>query len=418
MATTQVRSTTASVAIIGAGPCGLTFARLLEQNNIDYVVFERDANSTPTPLYQGGTLDLHANSGQQAIKRAGLFEEFKKLARWDATRLVIQNPECTLKKSFGEERDAPEIDRFQLRQLLLDSIPSHRVRWGHGMQSIERDPNSSPEAPLWVVNFNNSTCASGFQLVVGADGAWSKVRPLLTSAKPEYSGKLFIEGRITHGNPSYAAALELVGPGNMGAWGHGRSLMVQQVADRSYRVYMGLEGPENLTSTVLDVADTEATRHKLLSSPEFFSSHAPELLQFIAEAEGPFRPWPLYRMPVSSLNWAHVSGVALLGDAAHVSTPFVGEGVNLAMHDALRLADSIEKHCRRDSEDKMHLGFAQLEKALVEYETDMLLRAQDYISRCILMETLFFADDAAQQLIDLLTDAVEKQQEQLLVGEK
>lgn len=443
MATTQVRSTTASVAIIGAGPCGLTFARLLEQNNIDYVVFERDANSTPTPLYQGGTLDLHANSGQQAIKRAGLFEEFKKLARWDATRLVIQNPECTLKKSFGEERDAPEIDRFQLRQLLLDSIPSHRVRWGHGVQSIERDPNSSPEAPLWVVNFNDSTFASGFQLVVGADGAWSKVRPLvsnvppcdgtgfnwavirltdallqLTSAKPEYSGKLFIEGRITHGNPSYAAALELVGPGNMGAWGHGRALMIQQVADRSYRVYMGLEGPENLSSTVLDMADTEATRHKLLSSPEFFSNHAPELLQFIAEAEGPFRPWPLYRMPVSSLNWAHVSGVALLGDAAHVSTPFVGEGVNLAMHDALRLADSIEKHCRRDSEGKMHLGFVQLEKALVEYETDMLLRAQDYISRCILMETLFFADDAAQQLIDLLTDAVEKQQEQLLVGEK
>ncbi|TQN64643.1 Monooxygenase asqM [Colletotrichum shisoi] len=405
MATTQVRSTHAAIAIIGAGPCGLTFARLLEQNNIDYVVFERDANSTPTPLYQGGTLDLHANSGQQAIKRAGLFEEFRKLARWDATRLVVRNPECTLKKSFGEGRDAPEIDRFQLRQLLLDSIPSHRVRWGHGVQSIERDPKSSPQAPLWVVNFNNST-------------SWSKVRPLLTSAKPEYSGKIFIEGRITHGNPSYAAALELVGPGNMGAWGHGRALMVQQVADRSYRVYMGLEGPENLTSTVLDMADTEATRHKLLSSPEFFGNHAPELLQFIAEAEGPFRPWPLYRMPVSSLSWAHVPGVALLGDAAHVSTPFVGEGVNLAMHDALRLADGIEKHCRRDSEGKMHLGFVQLEKALVEYETDMLSRAQDYVSRCILMETLFFADDAAQQLIDLLTDAVEKQQEQLLVGEK
>ncbi|GKT47668.1 monooxygenase asqM [Colletotrichum spaethianum] len=415
MTHTQTRFATTPIAIIGAGPCGLTFARLLENENIDYVVFERDANSNPTLMHQGGTLDLHANSGQQAIKKAGLFEEFRKLARWDATRFVIQNPECTLKATFGEGRDAPEIDRFQLRQLLLDSIPSHKVQWGHGVRNIERNLSCKSKAPELTINFTNGTSASGFLLVVGADGAWSKVRPLLTSAKPEYSGKIFIEGRISHGNPSYEAALELSGPGNMMALGHGRALGVQQVADRSYRVYMGLEAPETLTRTALNMDDTKATKEKLLSSTEFFKDFAPDLRRFIADAEGPFRPWPLYRMPVSSLCWARVPGVTLLGDAAHVSTPFVGEGVNMAMHDALKLAQSLLKHCKSLKDDN-HKDVDEIEQALAEYEAEMFGRAQDFINRCMLSEEMFFADNAAQKFIDLVTDATNRQQEQLFSG--
>ncbi|KAK1623786.1 hypothetical protein BDP81DRAFT_475461 [Colletotrichum phormii] len=399
----------ASIAIIGAGPCGLTFARLLETNNVDYVVFEKDIDSTPTPMYQGGTLDLHGPSGQQALRSAGLFEEFSKLARWDATKFVVQNPTCTLKAEFGQDRDAPEIDRCQLRQLLLDSIPSHKVRWGHGVQAIDRGSDSG-----WVVKFTNGASASGFQLIIGADGAWSKVRPLLTMAKPEYSGKMFIEGRLSHGNPSYSAALELSGPGNMMALGHGRTVSVQQVSDRSYRVYVGLVAPENLTRTILDMADTEATRQKLLSSPQFFADFAPELRSFISDAEGPFRRWPLYRMPVSSVKWDRVPGATLLGDAAHVSTPFVGDGVNMAMYDALKLAESIIKH--RDAESNEEgKDASELEKAVKEYEAEMFGRAQDFTKRCIMSEEIFFAEDGARRFIDIISHAVEFQQEQLFI---
>ncbi|KAK1987779.1 hypothetical protein LZ30DRAFT_615130 [Colletotrichum cereale] len=412
MTATQASVATAPIAIIGAGPCGLTFARLLETKNIDYVVFERDVNSSPNPMYQGGTLDLHPSSGQQAIKKAGLFEEFKKLARWDATRLVIQNSDCTLSARVGETRDAPEIDRFQLRQLLLESIPPHKVHWDHGVRSIERDRNSNSETPRMTVNFANQNSISGFRLVVGADGAWSKVRPLITPVKPEYSGKLFIEGRISQTNPSYASALELSGPGNMMATGHGRLLIVQQVADGSYRVYMGLEAPESVIHTIFDLGNTEATREKLLSSAEFYKDFAPGLRQFIADAEGPFRPWLLHRMPVASLAWARVPGVTLLGDAAHVSTPFVGEGVNLAMHDALQLAQSIEKHCSGPKGDLLEES-DKIEQALTEYETEMFERAQDHVRRCMLSEDVFFAENGAQLLIAAITDASNNQKQQL-----
>lgn len=198
------------------------------------------------------------------------------------------------------------------------------------------------------------------------------------------------------------------------ALGNGRMIAVQQVADRSYRVYMGLVAPETLPHTTLDMADIEATRQKLLCSPEFFADFAPELREFIANTEGPLRPWLLYRMPVPSVSWARVPGITLLGDAAHVSTPFVGEGVNIAMYDALKLADSIVKHCSGISNESDKYA-ASLEKAVEEYESDMFERAQDFIARCIASEQMFFADDSAQQFINLITDAV-KQQE--LLGDK
>lgn len=167
--------TKAPIAIIGAGPSGLTLARLLEINSIDYIVYERDKSPEPKFINQGGTLDIHASSGQLALKEAQLFDKFKSIARWDASRVFMQNPTGTVKAVFGEDRDAPEIDRLQLRKLLLDSIPTQKIRWAHGVKSIEKGEKATKHR----IHFSNGTSASGFHLIVGADGAWSKVRPLV-----------------------------------------------------------------------------------------------------------------------------------------------------------------------------------------------------------------------------------------------
>ncbi|KAM0554856.1 hypothetical protein ACHAPJ_006591 [Fusarium lateritium] len=398
----------APIAIIGGGPSGLTFARLLETNNIDYVVYERDIDAKPRFINQGGTLDIHASSGQQALKEAGLFQNFKEVARWDASRVCMQNPTGTVKTVFGEDRDAPEIDRLHLRKLLLDSIPAHKINWGHGVKSIEKEVGSTNTAADYVIRFVNGTSASGFRLIVGADGAWSKVRPLLTSAKPEYSGKAFIDGSISHDNSSYAAALDHAGPGNMLAMGQGKMLAVQQVADRSYRFYMGMDAPEDLYRKPLSIEDTETMRQKFLSSPDFFANWAPQLKEYLANVEGPFRAWPLYRLPVSALNWKRVPGVTLLGDAAHLSTPLVGEGVNMAMHDALKLARSIIKHCdgSKAADESADDDVASLEHAIKEYEQEMFERGRDHTSRCISRETEFFSENAAEDFINMIKGAM------------
>lgn len=165
-----------AIAIIGGGPSGLALARLLEVNKIDYVVYERDATSSVEG--QGGSLDIHGKTGQVVLKEAGLFDEFKKYARWDATKTLIQDKNGTTHLTFGEEQDSPEIDRASLRKILLESIPPSKIKWNHAVGSVEKLDSGN-----FSINFKNGISVAGFKLVVGADGAWSKARHLVSSTR-------------------------------------------------------------------------------------------------------------------------------------------------------------------------------------------------------------------------------------------
>ncbi|KAM0238457.1 hypothetical protein ACHAPO_003422 [Fusarium lateritium] len=392
----------APIAIIGAGPGGLTLARLLHVNDIQFVVYERDADPKPRFINQGGTLDIHASSGQLALKEGGLFDKFKSIARWEGSRVCMQNPSGTVKSVFGEDRDAPEIDRLHLRKMLLGSIPNDKIMWGHGIRSVSKGTTPTEN----VVLFENGNSSSGFRLIVGCDGAWSKVRSLATSTKPEYSGKVFIEGSISHDNPTYTTAVKDAGPGTMLAMGQKKMLAVQQLADHSYRFYIGMDAPEGEYQKHMTATDTDNIRSKFLSSSDFFENWTPELKDYLSHAEGPFHAWPLYRLPVSSLAWQRIPGITLLGDAAHLSTPLVGEGVNMAMFDALMLSKAIVKCKNRpefgESEE------TQLENALEEYEIEMLERVRDHISRCIAREKEFFSENAAEDFIDTVNSVIDR----------
>ena len=166
---------TPPIAILGAGPSGLTLGRMLELANIGFVIFERDESAT-WPVSQGGTLDIHAGSGQLALQEAGLFDQFKSLARYDVMT-VLADAKGTIHAKLGEHGDVdrPEIDRKDLRALLLASIPATKILWGLRVQHVQRDANGSMS-----VHFTEGRVESGFRLVVGADGAWSTVRSLVS----------------------------------------------------------------------------------------------------------------------------------------------------------------------------------------------------------------------------------------------
>jgi 2-polyprenyl-6-methoxyphenol hydroxylase-like FAD-dependent oxidoreductase len=107
-----------SVAIVSAGPGGLTLARILQSNGINVCVFEREASVNERS--HGGTLDLHHESGLKAMKDAGLMEEFKAHARFegDATRFQDKTGKVYFEKSSENVKSEddpyarPEIDRY------------------------------------------------------------------------------------------------------------------------------------------------------------------------------------------------------------------------------------------------------------------------------------------------------------------
>ncbi|PTB75140.1 FAD/NAD(P)-binding domain-containing protein [Trichoderma longibrachiatum ATCC 18648] len=314
-----------TIAILGGGPSGLSLARLLEVNGIDYIVYERDAS--PEVEIQGGSLDIHGKSGQLVLKEAGLFEEFKKYARWEDSKTIVQD---------------------KTGATLLN----------HAVSSVEK--NTTGEV---VVNFKNGDSATGFKLVVGADGAWSKARHLLTQAKPQYSGKHYLEAKISNSNPFHPTLAALVGRGNLIAMGDEKQVSAQRQGDGSYRVYLGVTVAEDFaTNGPVDLAegDGEAARGFFVTNADFFGTWGSSLKDIITYSEGAFRAWPLYHMPSFALSWASVPGVTVIGDAAHVSTPLVGEGVNCAMYDALVLSSQIVER-----------GLDRLDAAVAAYEKEM-----------------------------------------------
>lgn len=177
------------IAIVGGGMAGLTLARLLQLKKVNVNVYERDVNRNVR--VQGSTLDLHEGTGLEAMKRAGLLDDFYQHHRPEASKMVLADSHLNIKfdeHTFAEitAETRPEIDRAPLRDILLDSLKPGTVVWDSHFISMEKE-NSG-----WKIHFKNGTSADA-DLVVAADGANSKVRPYLSDIQPIYSGITLIQ---------------------------------------------------------------------------------------------------------------------------------------------------------------------------------------------------------------------------------
>jgi 2-polyprenyl-6-methoxyphenol hydroxylase-like FAD-dependent oxidoreductase len=76
-----------SIAVVGAGLGGLVLARVLQLYGIAVTVFEREPTSSSRG--QGGSLDMHPESGQYALETAQLTAQFRKVARPEGEEMKI-----------------------------------------------------------------------------------------------------------------------------------------------------------------------------------------------------------------------------------------------------------------------------------------------------------------------------------------
>ena len=313
------------IAIVGGGPGGLLLARLLLLRGSEPTVFERDRHAGDRP--QGGSLDLHGDTGQRAMRVAGLEKEFSAAARPEdqGDRLYDHNGTLLFDRD-GAGDDRPEIDRTALRQILLDSLVPGIVRWG-----------SKVEAVTPVADGGYDVLADGvaerFDVVVGADGAWSRVRPLLTEATPRYEDVTLVE--LGFDAKRHTTVDALVGGGKMFAVGDNRVLIAQRNGHGHIRGYAGLRLPEKVAREWT----TESPDRVRAMLRHAFAGWAPSLTSLIETGDF-IAVRPLFALPIGH-KWQSRPGITLLGDAAHLMSPFGGEGVNLALADAADLADAL-----------------------------------------------------------------------------
>ncbi len=348
------------IAIIGGGPGGLTLARLLQLKAANVKVYERDVNATVR--IQGGALDLHTESGLAALAKAGLMDEFKinyrpgaDLFRIVDSQAIIHADEHTAGSSgnFGDKHYRPEIDRGPLREILLNSLQPGTVIWDSHITGIEQ------LGEQWKINFQNGDHSIA-DIIIGADGANSKIRPFVTNIKPYWTGVTMLEGSIKDSGETAPHIHKLLKGGKIFAYGNEKVLIVSSKGDGSLGFAASFKSGESwVKESGIDFNDH---RQVLTWFKKAFPEWGKVWWELFTDEKTVFIPRPQYCMPLNQ-KWDAKSNITLLGDAAHWMPPFAGEGVNMAMLDALKLSEVLT-----------NIEFPDTRTAIAHYEKQMFTR--------------------------------------------
>ncbi|KAF2118173.1 hypothetical protein BDV96DRAFT_611000 [Lophiotrema nucula] len=388
-------TTTIKIALIGAGPASLTLANILQNHSIPFTVYEAASGFRN----QGGSLDLHPRAGQAALKEAGCWDLFKKYARpeSDVMKLMDTHGEVVWDENGPDKVDVPEgqefegrpeIDRSKLMELLYANLKPEAVIFN---KKLLKAVPSTLSTSKYDLHFSDNTTETDFDLVVGGDGAWSRVRELLTDAKPQYSGITALEIWANDAETKHPWIHDFVGAGSMFAFGEGCAVQAQRQGDGSIRTYASLRVPEDFLDTCgVDFTNIDTAREEYVN--KYFSDIHPDLKKLVIESSDATIPRKLYELPVG-FHWPSRSGVALIGDSAHVMTPFAGVGVNVGMVDALQLAQQIIATTK---------GEKTLDEAIAEYEKELFPRAAQFATKTEKGKRKHFSAEGAKDMGDML----------------
>jgi 2-polyprenyl-6-methoxyphenol hydroxylase-like FAD-dependent oxidoreductase len=374
---------TTPVTIVGAGLGGLTLARVLHVHGIAATIYEAEPSAQART--QGGQLDIHEHNGQLALEAAGLTGEFRAIIHQgaEATRMLDQRGAVLFEEPDDGAAGRPEVLRGDLRRILIESLPAETIQWGKRLAGVSALGDGRAELTF----ADGSTVTS--ELLVGADGAWSKVRPLLSDATPEYVGATFIETYLYDADERHPATAATVGDGAMYALTTGKGIVAHREAGDILHTYVQLVRPAEWVAAI-DFTDAAAATVRVAAE---FDGWAPELTALITDGETAPIPRMIYTLP-DGHRWDRVPGVTLLGDAAHLMPP-AGEGANLAMFDGAQLGEAIAAY----SDD--------IEAALAAYEEGMFPRSEAEYADAQEILDLCLGDRAPFGLIDFFTGALE-----------
>jgi 2-polyprenyl-6-methoxyphenol hydroxylase-like FAD-dependent oxidoreductase len=409
------------IAIVGGGPGGLTLGALLHKHGVPFTIYELRSRPTDEELAEpSGMLDLHEESGLAAIRACGLYEQFTALTGdCEESMIVADKHGKIVHADQGEGASRPEIARHNIVKLFLSILPDQSIRYGTKLVSATRDPGTGEVTlELEPTVGDGATTSETYDLVIGADGAWSRVRPILSPDKPQSSGLHYLTMNIKHISTRYPHLASLVGKGSFIALGNKHGVDSHRAAQDSAQLYVFLNasGQDEAVDSLSTLPIPEL-KDRVLNDKTSFADYGVDLKELMAVAfseeaknRGNIQIKPLATLPIGH-RWTSTSGVTLIGDAAHLMHP-AGEGVNLAMWDALDLSSAISGAWEKSLKDGGESFRTALCRPMRLFEGEMFARAQEKAEEAKMIYDIMFSEDGAQGLADLMKRFFEMAQPQ------
>lgn len=306
--------------VVGAGIGGLTAAIALARRGVAVTVLEQ----APAIREVGAGLQVSPN-GLFVLRALGLEKRLQERGAVRGRAVVM--------RSFDREEDLARLDltllptgqayffmhRADLVDVLARAAREHNVTFEMGAQVRDVQTGDMPELTL-----TDGTTRRA-ELIVGADGIHSRARIALNGADDaaftgQVAWRATVANRFGHGNHA------------MVTMGAGRHLVSYPLRGGDMVNLVAVEERKSWAAEGWNHADDPANLRAAFAGWDGIAG------EMIDAVEAPTL-WGLHRHPVAEV-WQQ-GGVALLGDAAHPTLPFLAQGANMAMEDAWALADTV-----------------------------------------------------------------------------
>lgn len=324
------------VAIAGAGLVGTLLGIYLKKKDYKVTIFDRSADIRKVK-FSGRSINLAMSTrGWNALDRVGIGNAIRKIAiPMDKRAIHLKDGSLTF-QPYGINGEAIySISRSGLNRLMVDLAEKEGVNFEFNQK-------------IWDVNLDTATLYIGenehgpfeqktFDMVLGADGAFSRIRHRMQRQNRfDYSQYFLNIGYKELTIPANADGSHKIDSNSFHIWPRGEFMLIALSNDDgsfTCTLFMPFEGENSF-----EKIDTD---EKLTV---FFNEYFSDTKDLIPNLQHDY-----FTNPTSSLvtmqcyPWTYKDKVALIGDSAHAIVPFYGQGMNAGFEDITALSDLLDK---------------------------------------------------------------------------